>query len=410
LPGDVLTNQGNGIDYTYKTFLTDLLTYLTNTSYFLTKWPTIYIEVWNEPNVITECNPTTSTNPGNCTAAALAQMVADAKSIASGFPNANIKIISPAVTGTQPGDCTQTGTNETINSYLSTLLSQTPSVLSYADYIGFHGYSEIPTLSGTYDPAAGASCEADLVASVQSVVSGDTSASIPIYDTEGSWGTGGDAAIQGSSNQNQDNAEEAAFTGAYYLIQASNSACATNTSPCDGMGGFSWYGWDFDNQGTDPGSTGQFWDQWASPSGALTQAGSTYEILYSWLNGASPVAPCFLQPGNTNTVIGVWTCQFEGTGSAAGLAVWDSSQSCKGVSSQCPYSHTNWTIPSSLGTYTEWRDLYTGAVTQLNGATTVNVGLVPILLDNGTVPGVVRLPKTKAKDAASKRTVRANVQ
>jgi hypothetical protein len=385
LPGDVFTPTscppyGTIEDCTWVTFITQLATYMNN------NFPGQlgYIEVWNEPNNQKECN----SNTGNCTAASLAQMVADAKTYAQAI-NSNIKIISPAVTGVLPPtgeDCTQV--SETINSYLSTLLGESPSVFSNANFIGFHGYSGIPALGGSsgYDPAAGASCEANLIASVQSVVTGASSTPIQIYDTEGSWGTGGNAAIQESSYPYQNQAEEAAFTGAYYLIQASNTVCSS--TPCDGMAGFSWYGWDFDNQGTDPGSTGQFWDQWTSPSGALTQAGTTYEILYSWLNGASPVGPCnLLQPVGSSTVIGVWTCQFEGSGSAAGLAVWDNSQSCLNITSQCQYTHQNWSIPSNLGAYTEWRDLFTGAVTSLNGATSVNIGLVPILLDNGTVPG-----------------------
>jgi hypothetical protein len=388
LPGDVFTSAncppyGSIPDCTWVTFITQLATYMNNTF----PGQLGYIEVWNEPNNPKECNG----NTGNCTAASLAQMVADAKTYAQAI-NSNIKIISPAVTGNPPPngeDCTQVA--ETINVYLSTLLGESPSVLSNANFIAFHGYSGIPTIGGSsgYDPAAGASCEADLIASVQSVVTGVSSTPIQIYDTEGSWGTGGNAAIQGSSFPYQNQAEEAAFTGAYYLIQASNTVCSG--TPCDGMAGFSWYGWDFDNQGTDPGSTGQFWDQWTLPSGALTPAGTAYTILYSWLNGASPVGPCTVTGGTAE--VGVWTCYFNGPGTSTSLAVWDNSKSCLNVTSTCPYTHTNWPIPGTAGTYTEWRDLYTGAATQLNGATNVNIGLVPILLDNGTIPGAHPTPK-----------------
>ncbi|HVI07739.1 MAG TPA: choice-of-anchor D domain-containing protein [Candidatus Binatia bacterium] len=381
LPNDVLQNQGQGLDHTWITFIQNVVTYLSNTTYFPNGWPTIYIEVWNEPNVNTECNSTTSRNPGNCTYQSLAQMVADANTYGKQI-NPNVKIISPAVTGNLPqtGDCT--GTPETINTYLSSLLGATPAVVSNSDFIGFHGYGGIPQLgTGTYDPAAGASCVANLISSVQSTVGSATTTAIPIYDTEGSWGTGGDASIDGSSYPYENQAEEAAFTGAYYLIQASNSVCST--SPCFGMAGFSWYGWDFDNQG-DPGSTGQFWDQ---TTDALTAAGVAYTVLQPWLANASPVGPCTLyQPLGTSTTLGVWTCQFQGSGSSAGLAVWDNTQTCLGVTTTCGYPHLNWQIPSSLGTYSEWRDLYGNPVNSLNGASTVNIGLVPILLDNGTAP------------------------
>lgn len=412
LPNDVLVNQGNGLDYDFTQFIQHVVTYLSDTTYFPVQWPTIYIEVWNEPNVHTECNPATNTNAGNCTAPSLAQMTADANTTAKGI-NSHVKIISPAVTANQPGSGDCTGTAETINNYLGTLLSATPSVASNADIIGFHGYVAIPALStagsGKPDPAAGAACENDLINNpvngVRYYVSQYTTTK-PIYDTEGSWGADSSNGVylpnswingltQTSSAQ-QVAAEQAGYAGAYYLIQASNTLCPSTDSTCNSMAGFSWYGWDFDNQGTDPGSTGQFWDQWAAPSGALTPAGTAYTILYSWLNGASPAGPC---SSSTGTAIGVWTCQFAGPGTSSALAVWDNSKTCVGTgSSPCTFSTYNF----SANTYTEWRDLYGDSPTQLNGATSVSIGLVPILLDNGTVPARPTEAKTGPKRATSK--------
>jgi len=394
LPGDVLTSTscpgfGTIVDCTWVTFISHLTTYMN--TYFPGQLG--YIEVWNEPNVPSECNG----NTGNCTQASLAQMVKDANTTAKGIIS-GVQIISPAVTAVKPssGDCT--GTAATIASYLNGLLNQTPAVATYADIIGFHGYVEIPTLntagSGKPDPAVGASCENDLINNptdgVRYYVSQYTTTK-PIYDTEGSWGancTGTnctylpDSWINGltqTSSPQQVAAEQAAFTGQFYLIQASNTLCPSIDSTCNPMAGLSWYGWDFDNQGTDPGSTGQFWDQWTTIPG-LTPAGTAYTILYSWLEGASPNGVC----ASTGSATGVWTCYFSGSGTSASLAVWDNSQSCVGTgSSPCTFSSYN--FPAN--TYTEWRDLYTGAATQLNGATSVNIGLVPILLDNGTVPG-----------------------
>jgi len=403
LPGDVLTSTSCGTfgtieDCTWVTFISHLTTYMN--TYF--PGELAYLEVWNEPNVPSECNG----NTGNCTQASLAQMVKDANTTGKGIIS-SVQIISPAVTAVKPssGDCT--GTAATIASYLNGLLSQTPAVATYADIIGFHGYVEIPTLeaagSGKPDPAVGASCVNDLINNptdgVRYYVNQYTTTK-PIYDTEGSWGANCNAqnctylpnswinGLTQTSSTEQVAAEQAAFTAQYYLIQASNTLCPSGDSTCNAMAGFSWYGWDFDNQGSDPGSTGQFWDQWASTPG-LSPAGTAYTILYSWLEGASPNGVCTSTGGAT----GVWTCYFSGSGSSASLAVWDNSQTCVGTgSSPCTFSTYN--FPAN--TYTEWRDLYTGSPHALNGATSVNIGLVPILLDNGTVPG--RAP-TKAKSA-----------
>jgi len=268
-------------------------------------------------------------------------------------------------------------------------------IYNYADIIGFHGYVKIPALgTGAPDPAAGAACEKDLITSVQAAISGSTSK--PIYDTEGSWGA--DSTGQGATyfanswirdlptpNAAQVQAEEAAYTAIYYLIHASNTVCTPPSTSCNTMAGFSWYGWDFDNQAPPvAGSTGQFWDQY---SVAFTPAGIAYKNVYSWLQGplqgASPVAPCTVQLAGSSTAIGVWTCSFAGPGNSTALAVWDNSQTC--IGGTCTFNGT-FTFPA--GTYTEWRDLLGNATQLPTGATSVSnaIGLQPILLDNGTLP------------------------
>jgi len=403
LPGDVTTG-----DQTWINFITQFAQY-TNSQFPGLK---IYLEVWNEPNIGTECNPTPNPNnpnfPGNCLASSLAQMTADANTNAKLY-NSNISIVSPPPTGkATSGDCTTSGNSAAISGYLNTLLTYQNSSGTYlvganSDYIGFHGYVSIPALgSGAPDPAAGASCESSLVQSVQNTIANlvptqpDLSGKA-IFDTEGSWGADcknqpcpyiPNTWIRDLSNPTpliyQVQAEEAASTGAYYLTQASNHVCQSGT--CNAMAGFSWYGWDFDNKSTLPGSTGEFWNQWALDpvTGTnFTPAGVAYYTLYSWLAGATPVSPCTSSTGNA---IGIWTCYFAGPNGSSSVAVWDNSQSCIGITSPCSPS-PNSTFTFSSGQYTEWRDLYGDAPTQLGStATSVNIGLVPILLDNGVVP------------------------
>ena len=135
---------------------------------------------------------------------------------------------------------------------------------------------------------------------------------------------------------------------------------------------------------TAPGSTGEFWNQWATDpltSSYFKPAGVAYYTLYSWLEGATPVSPCTSSTGNA---IGIWTCNFAGPNGASSAALRDNSQTCVGVTSTCTYP-TTYTFPA--GEYTEWRDLYGGVAHSLGtNATTAQTGLVPILLDNGVVP------------------------
>jgi hypothetical protein len=420
LPSDVLeTNPpecaavGQKVpDCTWITFVQGLLNYVVGQ-----KFPnTIYLEVWNEVNQGTECAPVTIPNGptgGICTQQALAQMTSDANTYGKAIVS-NLQIISPTVTATTKGACTSSSTEEGIAAYFQNMFSAYPSIYTNSDVIGFHGYVDIPALgTGAPDPASGASCESDLIASVKTALYDaiGSSTTKPLYDTEGSWGADckppqgqtcpytPNSWIQGSSQPaDQVQAEEAAFTGAYYLIQASNQPnYITTCTACDPLEGFSWYGWDFDGQG-DPGSTGQFWYQFSDPFGSapnLTPAGTAYTVMNSWLLGTlsnsqpvSPSGPCTvtLNTNFTSTNLGVWTCPFKGPGGYTAMAVWDSSQTCinnfdsKG---HCKYSNmTGFTFPA--GTYTEWHDLYNDSANSIgNTLTGLPIGLVPILLDNG---------------------------
>ncbi len=92
LPSD-LNSDGTGADQIWKTYISTVVTHIVDTygTGFLK-----YLEVWNEPNISTECNPN-----HNCTPAALARMVEDANTTAKGI-DSTIQIISPAVTPQKP--------------------------------------------------------------------------------------------------------------------------------------------------------------------------------------------------------------------------------------------------------------------------------------------------------------------
>ncbi len=389
LPGDV-----SGTDTTWKGFVNDFLTYLNTTKFTGTSTYMIsqlgYIEVWNEPNIGTECNGTDHLysggvdGTGNCTAANLAAILSDAYTIVQTFNTTNgthIKVISPALTAALEPGSNCIATSPEINSFFTTLLdaiASSPTGTSSMDYIGFHGYNYIPSnTTGSPDPASGASCIGPLTANAQlTVTTANSSFTQPLYDTEGSWGggdTGGQDSLITQSAYNGGTGREQAFAGIYNLVQA-----AYGTS----LQGFNWFGWDFQVPNTGAPSTGQYWDE--SGSGSLAPAGTAYATLYSWLSGAdlsttfaARVSAC--GPYESTTV---WTCQFVFPDGKFGLVAWDNNGTCS--DSTCSVTNSAWPVPATPAggsvTYTTWHDLDNGSHTISGG--TVPISLQPILINN----------------------------
>jgi hypothetical protein len=300
---DPPSDLSSGDNY-WKNFITALLNHCTATNV-----PLKYLEVWNEPNIDTEWNGK---------AAQLVQMQEDAFNLVQSYNTANgtsIQVISPPVTPS---------TSFTVPNFFIEMVNNNPSMLNYADIVGFHGYightvSNIDTM----------------LDSVQ-----QNSAGKLMYDTEGSWG-------QQSPLTDVD--QQRAFVGGYYLTQATFS----------GLQGFNWYGWDF--------TSVNFYQ--TSPAG-LTPAGTAYAEVYKWLTGASPTAAC---SANGTT----WTCNFTRAGNYYAQAVWDTSQTCNnGVCTSIPY-----TYPTEM---VQYRELMDNNVNSLGGGT-VLIGLKPILLETNTV-------------------------
>lgn len=386
LPGDVSTT-----DETWKGFLNDLLTYLNTTKFSDGKTYMIsqlgYIEVWNEPNIGTECNGTDHVysdgvdGTGNCTAANLAIMLSDAYTIVGNFNSAhqtNIKVVSSALTAATEPSSNCIATSPQISSFFTTVMdaiAASSTGTKSMDYIGFHGYNYIPTnTTGTPDPASGASCIAALAANVQqTATTANSGFTQPLYDTEGSWGGGNSNSLITSSTDNGGSGREQAFAGIYNLVQAAYGPT---------LQGFNWYGWDFQVPNTGAPSTGQYWDE--AGSGSLAPAGTAYQTLYSWLSGtdfspsttfAAPVTACGSYESTT-----VWTCQFVFPNGKFGLVVWDNNGTCSG--SSCAVTNETWSVPATPagGTYSTYYDLNNGTHTISGGK--VPVSLQPILINN----------------------------
>lgn len=278
-----------------------------------------YWEIWNE---FDQAITWRGTN------AQLVRMAQDARRILlAADPNA-IVLTPSSSTGL-------TATASQMQGYLAT-----PGASSAADAIAIHPYVQQGGVLPVPEDVL------TLIGNVKNILSGADAAK-PIWSTEGSWGVTTETGFT-------DPDQQAAFTARYLLLQQSA-----------GIASFYWYEW---NNTTD----GTFWypagtHGCTATGGCITPAGSAYQQVYQWTAGATLASPC----SATGTI---WKCQFTRANGYLGQAVWDASQTCQ--DGLCRTSQF-----SIDGKFIHYRDL-TGAVTDLNAATTVPIGSRPILLEN----------------------------
>ena len=184
--------DGTGTDAAWKGFVSAIVNHVcpTSTSCKIQNW-----EGWNEPN-----------NPGfwQSTTAQMVRMQQDAYNIIKGI-NSNLTVVSPSVA---PGG----GDIENGITWITGFLNAGGK--GYEDVMGFHGYL------GAGQPPEGI---ATLVHDWSTLLSSQGLSSVPLWDTEGSWGL----------NTNlTDPDEQVAFLGRYYLLQSA------------GVARFYWYSYD----------------------------------------------------------------------------------------------------------------------------------------------------------------------
>ena len=145
------------------------------------------------------------------------------------------------------------------------------------DAVCFHGYphhgNDVPEIVNTFVPYIKAAMARNGI-----------SASIPIWDTEGSWG---DVTESGWNITDPD--QQAAWVARSYLLHWSN-----------GVSRFDWYSWD-----------GYPWGALWTSSGGIAEAGIAYGQVYNWMVGATMTTPC----SASGTV---WTCGLTKPGSTSG--------------------------------------------------------------------------------------------
>jgi hypothetical protein len=152
----------------------------------------------------------------------------------------------------------------------------------YVDVIAWHSYA-----SYTNKPARPPEDVASQIMSIRSVMAKNGASNLPLWDTEGSWGT---------NTSLPDQEQQATFLARWYLIQFSY-----------GVARVYWYQWDSPTVGT----------LWTEANG-MTPAGNALAQVYDLLNGVTGATPC------TSTADSIWTCDlFKGTTKIR--AVWSAS-------------------------------------------------------------------------------------
>lgn len=281
-------------------------------------FPIKYWEIWNEPNILVEWNGTP---------AEMALMAKDAYTIIKAADSTAL------VTTPTPGE---DGPTQSISSwepaYLGALV---PFGGIFADIITYHGYADA---CDNEAPESESSKVSDVTTAVDQSVLSASLASLPIWNTEGSWNK--DAGLPDPNIQ-------AAYVARMYLLQWSL-----------GVSRFYWFQYGNTQNGT-----------FLNSDNSLDLAGTAYGQVYNWMVGATATSQC--TPNGT-----VWTCNFTSSGGVQEQAVWDTSQTC-GNGSCTTSSYT----PGS--TYKEYYDLAGDPPTPISG--TVQIGAEPILLTSTNI-------------------------
>jgi hypothetical protein len=254
------------------------------------------------------------------------------------------KIVTPSPVGAAAGN-----NLGQVASSLSTYFSTTVNGYaggSFSDAIGFHGYVGTATAVGTNavpcpTPENVNIVMADLSATLAQFPT--ITAGKPLFNTEGGWS-------QAPSEGFTDPDRQAAFLPRYLLLQES-----------DNVSRVYWFAWDSKTDSS----------LYDDSTGQTTPAATAYAEVNQWTQGATVSQACTAKGT-------VWTCGFTRSGGYSAVAVWDAGQDC--TTSSCP---TPTAFPATG--YVDYHDV-AGNVTQLNGASSVQVGAQPILLETAPLP------------------------
>jgi hypothetical protein len=328
-PPKDLNLDGTGSDQIWKDFVTAIVAHSKQSQ----TARVAHYEVWNEPN---------ATGNWQGTVAQVVRMTADAWAIIKSIdPHATVN--SPAPTGEWKPDGKHTAAALWMLQFLSL------GGGNFVDLFGIHTYvwqhNSIPVAEEVVP----------LVESVQAVIAAFSLSSLPLWSTEGSFGSSVDGE-EGIS----DSDVQAAFTARHVMLQRSER-----------LGRFYWFAWD----SLPPEQWGTLWT-WnqtnacsiPSSGGFLCKSGLAYQQITQWLIGATFTQKC--SPINGTSL---WNCQFSRPGNYAAEAIWDPSRTCS--NGHCSVGQVS--VPTQ---YLFYRDLDGNRQPIQNNV--VPVGAKPILLEN----------------------------
>ncbi|MBI6546486.1 MAG: hypothetical protein HY692_06805 [Cyanobacteria bacterium NC_groundwater_1444_Ag_S-0.65um_54_12] len=267
-----------------------------------------YWEIWNEWNLPEFWAGDTAT---------IVAMAQHAYQIIKSI-DSNALVLAPDVAPTDPAGNFDNLVADYINRFLAA------GGGNYADVITFHGYRQNPENI------------VSLVNEIRKVMVVNGQSAKPLWDTEGSWGTG--AYLPDLDMQ-------AAFVARYYLLHWSM-----------GVERFYWYQW----VGANPDPQKGWGTLWSSIRGGIQKSGIAYREVYKWLVGATMTSNCAVQSDGTT-----WICSLSRPGDYEAQAIWNTASN----------------VPTQVSSqFRQYRNLDGGKVAIQSGDSII-IGIKPILLE-----------------------------
>jgi len=269
-----------------------------------------YWELWNEPNIEESWHGSQS---------ALVAMAADARAILKkADPNATILSPGTTINFETPAECA-TYDPRCGSKWMTEWLAAGGK--NTIDGLAFHGY---PGIGEAPEQIQG------VVGLQQLAMNENGLGSLPIFDTESSWGLNTKLPIE---------SDQVAFVARHFLLEHSM-----------GVQGSFWYAYDSSTWGT----------MWSS-TGGLNTVGEAELQVAKWIVGSTLTQPCAAMAADPTT----YTCAYSRPDGYTALAVWNTA------------GETAFGVPQG---FVQYHDVG-GNVTSVAGGT-VELSTSPILLEN----------------------------
>ena len=328
-PTDV-NADGSGSDAAFKGFVTALMQHLRDTGQTINNF-----EAWNEVN---------NTNFWKGTAAQSVRMAYDARTIIKQFSPTSV-VLTPSTCNCNNKSFTAntyatTNPQDAMNYYLKTSITVNSTSVTgamQADGIGFHTYLGSTVPEGIVN----------LITKMQGVMATDGVGTLPLIDTESSWGK--NQILTGCT-------ANPPFTTDCLDMMSAFETRELILAASKGVLRFYWYQWGNLAYGT----------MYDSQTNTVLQPANDYATTEKWV-ADNPLAPC-AQNGT------VWTCAIAGGGAYQAIIAWDTAQSCS--NGTCTTSNFN---PG--GAFTDYQTLAGGGPTPISN-NIVPIGMKPVLIEN----------------------------